>query len=142
MELKTVSFSDTSHFNWMLLKSPKYSWCREINILLLNSRHSDGTEEMRFRGKGTFYIPQLPTCYIMTLKCVHSLSHTHMRLKFHYYVLCSVVFLFHFIFLYSFKMLIVNPLLLNAECKPTKFISRLIVESWVMTHGLKNYKWS
>lgn len=62
-----------------------------------------------------------------------------MRLKFHYYVLCSVVFLFYFIFLYSFKMLIVNPLLLNAECKPTKFISRLIVESWVMTHGLKNY---
>ena len=79
MELKILSFSDTSHFNWMLLKSPKYSWCREINIFWSNSRHSDGTEEMRFRSKGTFCIPQLPTCYIMTLKCVHSLSlsHTH-----------------------------------------------------------------
>ena len=139
-------------FHWMLLKSPRYSRCRERNISLLNSRPGILMELKKWdlRAKGLFV--SLNSSHIMlwpSSVCSLSLTHlhTHTHLKFHLYtilytLICIIVFLFYSIFLYYFRMLIVDPLLLNVERKPTIFISRLTVESCVMTDSFKNLKLS
>ena len=138
-------------FHWMLLKSPRYSRCRERNILLLNSRPGILMELKKWdlRAKDCLYpsTPHILCCDLQMCILSHTYAHTHTHLKFHlctilYILICTIVFLFYSIFLYYFRLLIVDPLLLNIEHKPTEFISRLPVKSCVMTDSFKNYKLS